>query len=39
MKKIFEIPEIEILLLEVEDVICASGDDDTTPGENETPEW
>ena len=34
MKKNFEIPEIEVVVLETEDVMAASN-----PYENETDEW
>lgn len=40
MKKIFEIPEIEVVDLLVADVITTSDDIDTgTPGNNETGIW
>ena len=44
MKKIFNNPEIEIMILGAQDIITTSaagngGYDPDTAGENETPDW
>lgn len=39
MKKNFDLPSIEIVMLDTEDVITTSAGDENPRGKNETPDW